>query len=261
MALPETDTVNNDIKLSQLERDFYNHGFDIFHPFCPKWYNGSLVRDNLSNELMPLPENGRGYLIGNTKHLWPLFKNWYKLQQSSKMQDPLDKYCRECIETCLAKQFDKSSFTVFWSAKTQPGQLVSMQRVAMETGFAYHDSTTQLAIHPTFGAWHAYRAVVILHDADMKENSSQPTPIHCLLSSKEQERAREAMTYALKVSDTDNLCRQLHGGRSDPDLEAVCKAWIAMRDCVNRGKEYRYDHDQLMYHYTKDIKYLKRNNV
>jgi hypothetical protein len=37
----------------------------------------------------------------------------------------------------------------------------------------------------------------------------------------------------------------------------VCEAWIAMRDCIETGKaQYRYDSEQLLYHYTKDKKYL-----
>lgn len=255
---PEGDgDTSTDDTLSQLERDLYSCGFDIFHPFQPRWYNDSLERDNLQQQqLMRLPETGRAYLIGNTKHLWPPFKAWYLLQPPS-IQDPLDSYCRKFIEQCIAKHYQSSCFTLFWSSKTQPDKLVSMQRVAMESGFAYHDPATQLVIHPVYGAWHSYRAAVVIHD-NAVQYVAPPPPVPCLLTQQEVEYAREAMKRALEVSDNKNLCVQLHGGKNDPDMESVCKAWIAMRDCVERGKaEYRFEEDQLMYHYTKDVKYLK----
>ena len=242
--------------LSKLEKDLYNDGFDIFHPFHPQWYNESLKRDNLLEQLVMLPEVSRGFLIGNTKHLWPTFKKWYE-QQSTLLQDPLDTYCRECIESCLRKHYAPSCFSIYWSAKTHPNQLISMQRVSMESGLAYHDPTTQLVVHPMYGTWHSYRAVVILKD-DSAPQVSPPRAVPCLLTPNEKERAKVAMKRALAVSNTSNLCVQLHGGGDDADnMMTVCQAWIEMRDCIERGKsEYRFDEDQLMYHYTKDIKFL-----
>jgi hypothetical protein len=35
--------------------------------------------------------------------------------------------------------------------------------------------------------------------------------------------------------------------------------WIALRDAVEIGKEYKYEEDQLFYHYTKDYSILKKN--
>lgn len=250
---PSIDTT----RLSELKRDLHSYGFDIFHPFLPKWYNRSISRDNLQKELICLPETGRGFLIGNTKQLWPCFKEWYRRQPDS-LQDPLDTYCRESIERCCSAHFDSSSFSIYWSSKTEPDKLVSMQRVAMESGFAYHDPTTQLTIHPLYGPWNSYRAVVILHDDTITDETTPPPRIPYLLTSQEEKLAKEAMKHALSVSDISNLCHQLHGGTEDPDIETVSIAWIAVRDCIETGKtEYRYDEDQLMYHYTKDLKYLK----
>lgn len=43
-----------------------------------------------------------------------------------------------------------------------------------------------------------------------------------------------------------------------PDHEPFMK-WIALRDAVEIGKEYKYEEDQLFYHYTKDYSILKKN--
>mmetsp|Transcript_70 Transcript_70/g.136 ORF Transcript_70/g.136 Transcript_70/m.136 type:complete len:258 (+) Transcript_70:194-967(+) len=243
-------------RVRELESDLYNQGFDIFHPFSPSWYNDSIERDSLQKELVCLPK-GKGFLIGNTKHLWPLFKEWYRRQLPS-LENPLDTYCRECIRHSLGKHFEISRFSVYSSAETSPDKLVSMQRVAMESGFAHHDPTTQLTVHHLYGPWNAYRAVVILHEDSDAVDTQPPPRSPCLLTPQEHECARKAMEYALEVSDVGNLCRQLHGGSNkDPDMLTVCEAWIAMRDCIETGKaQYRYDSDQLLYHYTKDKKYL-----
>ena len=263
MAPKGNEKTSSDITLlRQLERDLYNEGFDIFHSFHPKWYNDSLKRDNLHQELMLLPETGRGYLIGNTKHLWPSFKAWYAMQPPC-IQDPLDTYCREFIEKSLQKYYPPTAFKIFWESKRETDILVSMQRVASVSGFAYHDPITQLTVHSAYGTWHSYRAIVIIHDDDDDDEAQEtetapPTPVPRLLSKQEEECAREVMRRALQVSDTKNLCPQLHGGMEDPNIASVCTAWIAMRDCIERGrKEYRFDEDQLMYHYTKDVKFLR----
>lgn len=258
---PEDDRkAFSNITVQNLERDLHDNGFDIFHPFHPKWYNESLERDNLQQQLVCLPETGTGYLIGNTKHLWPFFKAWYTLQPPS-IPDPFDKFCRECIEKSLHKSYSPSVFTIFWECKKESDTLVSMQRVASVSGFAYHDPITQLTVHPIYGTWNSYRAVVIIHADDASQEIAPPQLVPCLLSTKEKECAREAMERALQVSDTENLCRQLHGGANDANRSTVCKAWIAMRDCVERGRsEYRFDEDQLMYHYTKDVKFLSKTS-
>jgi len=127
-------------------------------------------------------------------------------------------------------------------------RLVSMQRVAVASALCYHDSETQLAIHPVFGAWVAFRAVLVL-DAPAPATDA-PAKLSCLLTDAEKAAAREAMAAALRASDESNLCTQLHGAKGmERDVRL---AWAALRDCVGVGKDQRYSADQLEYHYTKD---------
>lgn len=123
-----------------------------------------------------------------------------------------------------------------------------MQRAAVAGALCYHDSETQLAIHPLFGAWVAFRAVVVL-DAPGLEGPP-PDRVRCLLTDAEKEKAREAMADALRASDQANLCTQLHGEKGmETDVRL---AWARLRDCVGVGKMARYSEEQLIYHYTKD---------
>ena len=235
-----------------IANDLKNHGFDICHPFHPKWYNDVLREENLDLALLP-ETNCSAILIGNTKHLWPYFVRWFQSRESLP-ENPLDEYCQECLQTILSRHFDDDVCIYFSHCYTRE-QLVSMQRVAMVSGLAYHDSSSQLTIHPIYGTWHSFRAVAIIpSDGNVPETAPQRLP--CLLSAAEKERAVIAMKYALEVSDAEKLCEQLHG--KVLEQESVIRSWIALRDSIEIGKkEYRFDENQLMYHYTKDTKYIR----
>jgi hypothetical protein len=280
-----------------------------------------------------------------------------------QQQHPLDSYCQECIEKCVQTYFvhpqskdhagskdekqssrddedDKSSssYRIYWSSTFAPDQMVSMQHVSMVSGFAYFDPLTNLCVHPVYGTWHAYRAVVVVvtttttrciyESAAASTNSMdrpmiRPVPlpppppprVPCLLSAAEQECAIVALARAIDLctrnscntasADMTSICsinnssasrkkscfdillhgqnknvhrqvdegcnldngknttsssrmEQRHdGGDDDDNFLSICQAWIDLRDCVQTGKEqYRYDYDQLMYHFTKDQRYL-----
>ena len=208
----------------------------------------------------------------------------------------------------------------------------------MVSGFAYFDPLTNLCVHPVYGTWHAYRAVVVVvtttptrciyESAAASTNSIDrpmiipvpllpppPPRVPCLLSATEQECARVALARAIDLctrnscntisADMTSICsinnssasrkkscfeillhgqnknvhrqvdegcnldngkntisssrmEQRHDGSDDDDnFLSICQAWIDLRDCVQTGKEqYRYDYDQLMYHFTKDQRFL-----
>jgi len=175
--------------------------------------------------------------------------------------------------------------------------LVSMQRVAQVTGLYWHDiEATKLCIHPEYGTWVAFRAVVIFEwDEQIHDHSQQqimstllepppaPSLCQCHISSMEMENAKTIFDYALSVScastedDNDNdgnlgygsqankswskLCKFLHGticGGTEWDaLPETMKPWIRLRDCIEVGREeWRYGEEQLLYHYTKDPEIL-----
>lgn len=163
-----------------------------------------------------------------------------------------------------------------------------MQRVAVVSGFAYHDNVhTQLTIHPEYGTWTSYRAVVVFYHYNNPANCKQQTTASCppvtnhptappprvartLLTRSEEATASTAMKRALALlssTTTVNLCQHPHqpksnGAPNDNDedrqrMEAF-RALIAVRDAIETGKvKYRFSENQLLYHYTKDFKYLR----
>lgn len=252
--------------LSAFETSLTASGIDVVQPFDVRWYNTYIQEEGLP--LKPLPTFGRksgaaGVLLGNSKALWPAFLTWLGKQPSpAAVADPLDTYLRAAVEQAMDLVGKKSVGGPIESDIVWPweggARLCSMQRVAVCSGLCYHDSETQLAVHPIFGAWLAFRAVVVFDATPtaLKLPSKAPERLGCLLSDAEKSAARAAMAAALRASDEANLCTQLHGAKG---MEAdVRLAWAALRDCVRVGKEHKYSDDQLIYHYTKEKAVLHR---
>lgn len=249
------------MKHTALSEKLNEHGFDICHSFHPQWYNDLVEKDGSNLALMPNDDTVCGaVLIGNTRHLWPHFMEWHR--ENAMMEHPVDTYCKEVIGKIAERHAQQHNLRqdIFWSSTYSVEKLVCMQRVAKVSGFAYFDPNTFLTVHPTYGTWTSYRAVVVFYHTTELPNRpiipQSPPQIPNLLTPDEEEQAKLAMTRALGASDTSRLCEQLHG--KGDDLDKVCHAWIAMRDCVHTGKEYRFGDQQLMYHYTKDHECLER---
>ena len=165
----------------------HNAGFDICHFFDPVWYNRRLDDEGLL-DLVRLPTCSSStttnnstltVLVGNTKHLWPLFLQWCRSKQQQQEEEqqlptnPLNTYCQEQIQRIVAKHFtakqacintsNNDNNRIFWSNSLHRDTLISMQRVAAVSGLAYLDTEgTLLSVHPVFGPWLSYRAVVVV---------------------------------------------------------------------------------------------------
>ena len=176
--------------------------------------------------------------------------------------------------------------------------LVSMQRVAKVTGKYWHDEEgTKLCVHPTFGTWKAFRAVIVFYKKDTRSfdlSSSRtrtvattsrpkaPPMCTCPVDPDEIQKAKEVMEYALKMSVGENatntntsnvglgyggksndLCTYLHNsvtsGSDWSKVSPTMRPWLQLRDCISVGRDdYKYCDNQLLYHYTKDTAILKR---
>ena len=234
-----------------LARELNNVGFDICQSFETKWYNDLIDADNLA--ITKLPPQSQGLLIGNTKHLWPYFIDWCRRKdQVTKLpKNSLDDYCETSI-TGLLNRHMMVQRTLYWSHSLD-ASLICMQRIAVVSGLAYHDPNTKLIVHPVYGTWHAYRAVVVY--TSFAAPLEPPTCVPCLLSLAEQEQAQKAIQEALSLCSLDRLRDGLEG---DKVTQSTAEAWMRLRDCVETGKKgYRYDHNQLYYHHTADMQYIR----
>ena len=153
-------------------------------------------------------------LIGNTKHIWPFFLSWMSTRSEveglSRHINPFDDFVEEnilcALERCLTSskptELDGgriSSYELFRSdgRRTmivinddgmlsyyphEESFLVSMTRVATTTGKYWNDNeATKLCVHPEYGTWTAFRAVVVFTSRgdDSSLSSSPITPAPC----------------------------------------------------------------------------------
>ena len=262
-----------------LANELSRHGFDISHYFLPRWYNDSIIADGVS-VLPPLPSPSpttaittAAFLVGNTKRMWPIFLDWIEKERELAGKDkllnnePLDTYTMESIGKVVKenswrfvgddngsrRSTGEPSYEIFWSSDTSENRLISMQRIASISGLCYLDKASNMAIHPKFGPWLSFRAAILFHvgvDIDTYReghDSAQPVPMPVpnLLSKAEETNARKFVAKALEKKT------------SKEEDDDVVKCLIAARDSVVLGRdEHRFSYSQLMYHYTKDIKYL-----
>jgi hypothetical protein len=230
--------------------------------------------------------------------------------------NPFDKYCEESLSRSLQELLLRSedasksitSYDLFWSNgkrqkvtisnnnghhqlndispnevyhcynDTQDSFLVSMQRIASVTGQYWHDeANTKLCVHPLYGTWTAFRALVIFETTENLDNSderssgnrsttpsvppSPPPPCPCPVSKEEMEEAKKIFDYALEMNMTDSgsddnnigsygtqsnkswaqLCTFLHNqvcqGSDWDEVPESMKPWIELRDVISIGRD------------------------
>ena len=162
--------------------------------------------------------------------------------------------------------------------------LVSMQRIASASGEYWHDEeNTKLCVHPVYGTWTAFRALVVFETEQtiISSNipSTLPSPCPCPLSQEEMKEAKRVFDYALEMNTCsgqgnnagsygtqanktwDELCKYLHNqvcqGSSWDKVPESMKPWIELRNVIRVGRnDWKYDEPQLLYHYTKDPEIL-----
>mmetsp|Transcript_21272 Transcript_21272/g.24610 ORF Transcript_21272/g.24610 Transcript_21272/m.24610 type:complete len:370 (+) Transcript_21272:920-2029(+) len=200
-------------------------------------------------------------------------------------------------ELSVHNQNGDADYHCYVSNKERSSFLVSMQRVAKVTGKYWHDDEgTKLCVHPQFGTWKAFRAVVVFHKKIKAEKSAEPPLVEiipkapmlcpCPVAAEEIQKAKQVMAYALKMASSDrgggdeddektenltyddspgkmDLCTYLHNsvtsGSDWSNVSPTMRPWIQLRDCISVGRdEYKYCDNQLLYHYTKDKEILRR---
>jgi len=189
------------------------------------------------------------FLIGNSKVMWGCMLRWLRARDAA-VKDPVDTYAAEMIGRAVSTFAGQAKYDAFWASDMRPERLVDMNRAAKVSGCCYFCDEMFLSIHPSFGSWVAFRAVVVV---DMPASHLGPAPpfLTPLLSEEEQAAARAAFAEALRASSEVELS-------VDGMPKHLAQKWEAMRDCVRLGgAEHRYSRLQSEYHYTKDPKLLE----
>ena len=261
--------------MEDLKKELAGEGLDVLAPMRVSWYNDYLRELGLATDstkylerageahasgepapfaLAPLPDFGRegdalALIIGNSRAMWPCFLRWLK-RKGGDIKNPVDTFAEEKIKAAVGTFAGESKYDIFWASDMSPQRLVDMNRASLVSSLCYFSDEMFLSIHPKFGSWVAFRAVVVI---DLPATDLGPPPSHLppLLSEEEAAAARSAFAEALQASKDVEVSVEgmpLH----------LAKKWEAMRDCVGRGREHKYSELQSEYHYVKDPKLLAR---
>lgn len=265
--------------LFQLKQALYNHGFDIYHEFCVQKYNKLVVKNN--DKLLPLPTYNKqetlGLLIGNTKYLWPIFIKELKEinpQKYKHMKHPLNEYTKISIENIcnnifsinktynnnkslqiindLINNFDnKIEYEIRYYWEIEKSKLISFQKLCDISNLAFLDKQSYLCIHEKYGPWFALRCVIILNMNYNEKilNSNININNSYLLSKNEKEKVKKQWNI-IKEKLFDNKNSNVN------DIPSW-KYWLELRNCYDIGKEYKYNDNQILYHYTTNLNVLQ----
>jgi cyanocobalamin reductase (cyanide-eliminating) / alkylcobalamin dealkylase len=212
-------------------------GLDIVHPFRVDRVNASLdPPSRLSDWGRP---DALGLVIGNTRHLWPVFIDILRKNPELLESDhPLDTYIEGALTKALAETVS-CRYAISWAHHTTPAA-VPVQRIAQASGLA-HLSPSHLSIHPVHGPWMALRAVVVV-DAQGSAGEASAAYDPCTPCSK---------------PCLDALQRALEHGESGGAALRHWESWAVVRQVCPEGVHARYDEEQLRYHYAKDGQHLR----
>ncbi|KAJ3023304.1 UNVERIFIED_CONTAM: hypothetical protein HDU68_008668 [Siphonaria sp. JEL0065] len=271
-------------------------GFDICEPFETQHYN--FHKDSAT--LPPIQTFSRprtlSFLIGNTKSLWPTFKQHVQTL-STLSEHPLDDYISTTLPAVLASDFPQFVHKIQYT--TSKGEdFIHFQLLAHLIGLVHFNRTLSLTVHPKYGPWIAYRAVFTFDLPFLSSLPFSPIPIDDPYPSCHENVLKYRNLFFESARDTCLECQQ----PSSPALESHKKECILVRmgtdeltgDEVRKWyaekrdmrfirternhqflimardaatlpevKDNRYSEEQMRYHYSKDksclVPLLKRN--
>lgn len=213
-------------------------GFDIVHPFSVAGYNRTApppARLGTFCRAAPL-----GLIVGNTRYFWRVFREALDAEPAlRKAVNPIDEYTEARIGFATAA-LGRSTLVSFVHAM-DPAP-IPIQRIAHAAGLAFL-SPSHLSIHPAYGPWLAFRAVIVV-DEDEMTGPPAPAESPC-------ERCSKPCLPALRIA--------LEHTR-DPTVSSLGESWplwAKVRDACPVGKSHRYGDDQIRYHYAKDRAMLR----
>jgi len=211
--------------LTRLRALFSARGFDIVHPFETSWVRHLGKAGNL-HHLLDDDDDRVGLLIGNTKNIWPYFVD--SLRANELPANPLDTFVeREIRELTI----DMNVRDIFFTHDSN--RVLCFRRLASCTNLAHFSDDLGLCIHNVFGAWIAFRAVVVLNGVSISDLgvpvSAPKRPLKFPCSDDTKAAAAKQMQRLIAGEDHD---------------------WLRLRDTVVIGRQWRYEMPQLQFHYA-----------
>lgn len=200
-------------------------GFDIVHHFDAERVLVAVGLSRLHDPARPV-----GVLVGNTRALWePLLAARTADPALAASADPIQRY----TEAVVGGEASRRGGTVYYVHARYDGAYIPFQRIAVAAGLAAL-APIQLLVHPTYGPWFALRALMLC------PGERPPEPIPAVLPCTCDAPCRRALDAALASIGPE-----------------AWRAWLSVRDSCPVGRDHRYGDNQIAYHYTKDLRYLR----
>lgn len=163
---------------------------------------------------------------------------WKHVSKTVDQKDhPLDEYTIEAIDTLIGSGF---AFKIVY-----PGNhMAPLMQLGAAAGW-HHGSPLGIGIHGTFGLWFAYRAVVLM-DSEIPITAPLEEPSPCI-TCEDQDCVAACPATAVSPDGFDlNSCTTFRLIETSPCAD-TCLARLA----CPVAREYRYDADQIAYHYGR----------
>jgi len=221
--------------LSRLEAELARHGLSVL--------GGLSLTETLCAKGEESFAGRAAILIGNTGHrMWPYILK--SPEYSDGQSDPMNRWTRRVVSK-LTQHVDGDArypFNIpYWP----------FQRIALATG-NMHSSPLGILIHPEYGLWHAFRAVIIVSpnsglSADIEEMIHQTQKvIHPCDTCAEKPCLNTCPVSAFDgVSlDREACFKYLDDGREPDCMNVGCAA----RNACPVGQDYKYENTQVRFH-------------
>lgn len=170
-------------------------------------------------------------LVGNTRDLWPRFVASYQADASLRAsRDPFDQFVEAQLQRCAGDRAIK------YAHRSYAHGFLPMQRLAVAAGLGVL-AGTQLVIHPVCGPWISLRAVILLTPTD-----AVVSPI--------------AAAPACEPPTCNHRCEPLFQLAKQRGAAAHWRDWLAPRTACSVGSNWRFSDEQIIYHYTKDVRVI-----
>jgi cyanocobalamin reductase (cyanide-eliminating) / alkylcobalamin dealkylase len=224
-------------------------GFDICHGTRIGVYN-SAVRKDLALPGFDAGESTLALIVGNTRALWPKFIDAYRRSEAIRgCPHPLDlaytvPLVHKVIEELLPQRLERpiASYVRFVH-DVRPSHLVAVSQFAHAAGLAFLSPASYLSVHPEFGPWISFRAVIVL-DAFGPDDTPLPVAVP-----EREESVGELLSEALATAD---------GASADwGELSPRSRAFLRVREAYG-FEAHRFPSEMILYHYDKDKRVLDR---
>ncbi|CAG8475861.1 11978_t:CDS:2 [Acaulospora colombiana] len=279
----------------------YPMGFDLVKAFPAERYNSNL---SSAGTLVPLSATNfkntdksistqhnhsstLSVIIGNTKHLWPIFLNHYvknmrenagdtqcanstteEMDDTYKRDNPLDWYTQVSVESAVKSAVSKfagntSKYDIRYVFDLSEDRFVAFQQLAQDAGLSYYNKICYLNVHSEYGPWIGLRAVVTF-DAEGPPNTPDLFPTLENPYPKGDQLLRTKMDEIFVMNDGGyhQSSKSTSVTESVASIRRDWHKWVELRDIAGGFMteemkfKYRYFEEQLEYHYTKNLKLL-----